>query len=127
MRDNQIRSPYGSGIAAPTPDDKRIRRYRLRAGLSTLLAAFSYTFFQALPVVQNPLAIGISKVAEGDHDEVDERPDAASSQSNELQNAGTYLTYIEAVHTETAQKETEQKCYDPILRAFIGRIFSGGG
>jgi hypothetical protein len=53
------------------------------------------------------LAINISYVAHGNHDEVNERPNAAATKREQLANTQTCLTKVETVNTKTTQEKTE--------------------
>lgn len=67
----------------------------------------------------NLLAFDIGKVAAGDDDEINQSPNTASTERDELKNAGTDFADIETVNAETADKEAKQQRNNPIFFAFV--------
>src|SRR5262245_33668501 len=53
-------------------------------------------------------AVAIRELADGDQDEVDQRPDAEAAQRDELQDTGADLAHVEAMDAEEAEEEAQQ-------------------
>ena len=78
-----------------------------------------------LPVDDEP-AIRIGEFAHDDDDQIDQRPDTAASQRNELQNARSDLADIETVDTERSCEEAEQQRDDPLFGTLVTEGFTHG-
>src|SRR5690606_1029178 len=55
------------------------------------------------------VALLIGEGADGDHDQVDQRPDAQAAEGDDLQDAGADLADVEAVDAKHAEEEAQQK------------------
>jgi len=65
--------------------------------------------------------LGVGELVGDDHDEVDEGPDAAAAQGEELRDADADVSGVEAVDAEASQEEAQQQGDQPVL----GRIRAG--
>ncbi len=86
-----------------------------RCGQHRREAAAALSRCHALSVVRDPFAVGIGEAADGDEDEVDQRPDAASSEREELYDTGADFTDVEAMNAQSAQEEAKQEGCEPIF------------
>lgn len=68
----------------------------------------------------NHFAFSILVVAADQHDPVHERPDAAAADGEQLCDADTGFTAVEAVETQVAEEPAEQEGGQPALFAYIG-------
>ena len=74
-----------------------------------------------LTLVDDDLSLRILVVAADDHNEVDQRPDAASAQRDELNDADDRFAGVETVDAERSEEEAEQQRREPVLVAGVGR------
>ena len=99
-----------------SPDRTLSPAERAIAAGQGLYNAFKSELFQ-LSAHSDELSFAVSEVAHADDDEVDQCPYAASSASEELDNAGSGLAYIESMKSEPSAEKTEQQCHHPVLTA----------
>jgi hypothetical protein len=65
------------------------------------------------------VAFLIRKTSDNHHDEINESPDAQAAKSEDLQDTGFDLAYVEAVNSQNAEEEAKKKGWKYSLLAHL--------
>ena len=68
------------------------------------------------------LSLVVGKLGGNDEDKVDEPPDAAAAQRDKHQDAGSNLSYIEAVYAQFAEEYAQQQGDEPTVVGMLNRL-----